>query len=92
MPILDIKHVTTYCYSRRVSFGQHRMMLLPRDDATQKVLAYELQITPEPIRIDWSRDAFDNHVAQSGHPDTLKQMSAFGGKADIDQALRNVCF
>jgi transglutaminase-like putative cysteine protease len=85
MPILDIKHVTTYCYSRRVSFGQHRMMLLPRDDANQKVLAYELQITPEPIRIDWSRDAFDNHVATAQFDQRAEELS-FVSRIRIDHA------
>jgi transglutaminase-like putative cysteine protease len=63
MPILDIKHVTTYRYIRPVSFGEHRMMLRPRDDRDQKVLDSELEIIPKPIRLDWSRDIFGNYVA-----------------------------
>ena len=50
MPILDIKHVTTYRYNRPVSFGEHRMMLLPRDDDDQKVLECEIDIRPKPVR------------------------------------------
>jgi transglutaminase-like putative cysteine protease len=88
MPILDIKHVTTYRYSRRVSFGQHRMMLLPRDDENQKVLAYELQITPEPKRIDWSRDAFDNHVATAQFDQRAEELS-FVSKVRLDHAPAN---
>ena len=88
MPILEIKHVTTYRYSRRVSFGQHRMMLLPRDDGNQKVLAYELQITPEPIRIDWSRDAFDNHVATAQFDQRAEELS-FVSKVRLDHAPAN---
>ena len=38
MPILSIKHVTTYHYKRAVAFGEHRMMLRPRDDDDQKVI------------------------------------------------------
>ena len=38
MPILTIRHVTTYHYRRPVAFGEHRMMLRPRDDDDQKVL------------------------------------------------------
>jgi transglutaminase-like putative cysteine protease len=85
MPILDIKHVTTYRYSRLVSFGQHRMMLLPRDDGNQKVLIYELQITPAPIRIDWSRDAFDNHVATAQFDQRAEELS-FLSKVRLDHA------
>ena len=32
MPIFVIRHVTTYHYRRPVAFGEHRMMLRPRDD------------------------------------------------------------
>jgi Bacterial transglutaminase-like N-terminal region len=38
MPILTINHVTIYHYKRPVSFGEHRMMLRPRDDDDQKVI------------------------------------------------------
>jgi len=31
MPTLTIRHVTTYRYRRPVAFGEHRMMLRPRD-------------------------------------------------------------
>jgi len=63
MPILTIKHVTTYHYRRPVAFGEHRMMLRPRDDKDQKVLESELEITPEPSHLSWSQDTFGNHVA-----------------------------
>jgi transglutaminase-like putative cysteine protease len=88
MPILDIKHVTTYRYSRRVSFGKHRMMLLPRDDGNQKVIAYELQVRPEPIRIDWSRDAFDNHVATAQFDQRAEELS-FVSKVRLDHVPAN---
>jgi transglutaminase-like putative cysteine protease len=51
------------------------MMLLPRDDENQKVLAYELQITPEPIRVDWSRDEFDNHVATAQFDQSAEELN-----------------
>jgi len=63
MPILTIRHVTTYHYKQPVSFGEHRMMLRPRDDDDQKVLESELEITPEPSQLTWTRDIFGNHVA-----------------------------
>jgi transglutaminase-like putative cysteine protease len=46
MPILTIRHVTAYHYKQPVAFGEHRMMLHPRDDGDQKVLKSELVITP----------------------------------------------
>ena len=63
MPILTIRHVTTYHYKRPVAFGEHRMMLRPRDDWDQKVLETGLEITPEPSLLTWTQDGFGNHVA-----------------------------
>ncbi len=63
MPILSIRHVTTYRYHQPVAFGEHRMMLRPRDDDDQKVLQSELEITPLPRALAWARDGFGNHVA-----------------------------
>lgn len=63
MPILAIRHVTTYHYRRPVAFGEHRMMLRPRDDGDQTVLDLALDISPEPSELAWTQDAFGNHVA-----------------------------
>src|SRR3978361_1547824 len=63
MPILSIRHITTYRYRQPVAFGEHRMMLRPRDDGDQKVLRSGIAITPEPTGIDWTRDDFGNYVA-----------------------------
>ena len=63
MPILSIRHVTTYHYNQPVAFGEHRMMLRPRDDGDQKVLKSEIEITPAPKQLAWSQDIFGNHVA-----------------------------
>ena len=63
MPILTIRHLTTYHYKQPVAFGEHRMMLRPRDDDDQKVLESELEITPEPSQLAWTQDIFGNHVA-----------------------------
>ena len=38
MPSLTIRHVTTYRYRQPVAFGEHRMMLRPRDSHDQKVI------------------------------------------------------
>jgi len=63
MPILSIRHVTTYHYHQPVAFGTHRMMLRPRDDADQKVIYFEIEITPRPRQLAWRLDALGNHVA-----------------------------
>jgi transglutaminase-like putative cysteine protease len=63
MPIFVIRHITTYRYRMPVAFGEHRMMLRPRDDADQRILDSDIKITPAPSRMSWTRDAFGNHVA-----------------------------
>jgi transglutaminase-like putative cysteine protease len=65
MPIYTIRHVTTYHYRQPVEFGEHRMMLRPRDDADQKVIQSEIEITPEPRQLTWAQDIFGNHVAMA---------------------------
>jgi transglutaminase-like putative cysteine protease len=62
MPTLTIKHITTYQYRRPVAFGEHRMMLRPRDGHDQSLIDAKLVITPTPIRIRRTKDAFGNHV------------------------------
>jgi hypothetical protein len=62
MPILTIRHVTTYRYRRPVAFGEHRMMLRPRDSQDQRVIGASLEISPEPRSLRFVQDAFGNHV------------------------------
>ena len=63
MPSLTIRHVTTYRYRQPVAFGEHRMMLRPRDSHDQKVIEASLDISPEPSSLRFTEDAFGNHVA-----------------------------
>ena len=74
MPILTIRHVTTYHYKQPVAFGEHRMMLRPRDDNDQKVLESELEITPEPTQLTWTQDIFGNHVAAARFADRASEL------------------
>jgi transglutaminase-like putative cysteine protease len=63
MPIFSVRHVTTYRYSLPVSFGEHRMMLRPREGFDQKLLDATLAIEPQPKDIRWTHDVFGNCVA-----------------------------
>ena len=74
MPILTIRHVTTYHDKQPVAFGEHRMMLRPRDDNDQKVLESELEITPEPTQLTWTQDIFGNHVAAARFADRASEL------------------
>src|SRR5271166_6924101 len=62
MPSLSIRHVTTYRYRQPVAFGEHRMMLRPRDAHDQRVIEASLKISPEPRSLRFGQDAFGNHV------------------------------
>jgi transglutaminase-like putative cysteine protease len=62
MPILTIHHKTEYHYARPVSFGEHRMMLRPRDGHDLRVIGEQLTIEPTPVSVRWIRDVFGNTV------------------------------
>src|SRR6202047_3428269 len=63
MPLLTIHHKTEYRYSRPVAFGEHRIMLRPRDSHDLRVLSGSLAIVPEPMSLRWIHDVFGNSVA-----------------------------
>src|ERR1700676_2662442 len=63
MTILTVRHITTYRYKQPVSFGEHRMMLRPRESRDQTLLESKLEITPKPATLQWIQDVFGNHVA-----------------------------
>ena len=63
MPLLTINHKTVYRYTRPVAFGEHRIMLRPRDGHDLRVLSGSLEIEPQPMRLRWIHDVFGNSVA-----------------------------
>jgi transglutaminase-like putative cysteine protease len=63
MPLLTIHHKTEYRYARPVAFGEHRIMLRPRDGHDLRVLSSRLEIEPQPMRLRWIHDVFGNSVA-----------------------------
>jgi transglutaminase-like putative cysteine protease len=63
MPLLTIHHKTEYRYTRPVAFGEHRIMLRPRDGHDLRVLDSRLEISPEPMSLHWIHDVFGNSVA-----------------------------
>ena len=75
MTILTVRHITTYQYKQPVSFGEHRMMLRPRESHDQRLLESKLEITPKPTNLRWIQDAFGNHLAIArfaGRAETLR--------------------
>ena len=75
----DIVHTTVYAYKAPVTFGEHRVMFRPRDSHDQRVLATDLEVSPEAdIRL--ILDAHSNSVAlvQPSEPATeLKIVCSF---------------
>jgi transglutaminase-like putative cysteine protease len=63
MPLLTIHHKTEYRYARPVAFGEHRIMLRPRDGHDQRVRESRLDIAPQPMSLRWIHDVFGNSVA-----------------------------
>ena len=63
MPLLTISHVTTYTYRQPVRFGEHRLMVRPRESYDQHLVSATLGIDPEPADIRWLQDVFGNSVA-----------------------------
>jgi transglutaminase-like putative cysteine protease len=65
---LRVSHVTTYDYTRPVRFGEHRLMIRPRDSHDLRVLDATLSIAPA-ARVRWIYDVFGNSVAVAGFED-----------------------
>ena len=43
----EIVHTTVYRYRQPVSFGEHRVMFRPRDSHDLRVLATDLEVSPD---------------------------------------------
>ena len=62
MKLLTVRHATTYRYAAPVTFGQHRLMLRPRDSHDLRLVEAELALSP-PGTLRWLHDVFGNSVA-----------------------------
>lgn len=58
----DITHTTLYRYSEPVTFGEHRVMFRPRDSHDLRVLATDLQCSPD-ANVRMIQDPHSNSVA-----------------------------
>lgn len=74
MPVVSIRHLTSYRYRNPVAFGEHRMMLRPLESYDQRLLSAELTISPEPSVQHTIHDVFGNCVGIArfqGRSDTI---------------------
>jgi len=74
MPQLAVHHVTTYRYRQPVAFGEHRMMLRPREGHDQRLLQTRLDISPQPTELRWLHDVFGNSVAVARFEGRAKEL------------------
>jgi transglutaminase-like putative cysteine protease len=89
MRTLTIKHITTYRYRQPVAFGEHRMMLRPRDSHDQKLTDAKLVITPTPTSIRRTRDAHGNHVDIATFADRANELR-FDSTVRLDHAPADI--
>ncbi len=73
MSRLQIRHNTTYRYRKPVSFGEHRLMMRPRESFDQHVLVSRLHATPAPSELRQVHDVFGNCIT----------IARFEGRSDI---------
>ncbi len=74
MPFVNLTHITTYDYSQPASFGEHRLMVRPRESFDQHLISSQLIIDPEPSEIRWLHDVFGNSVAIATFRKRAKQL------------------
>lgn len=90
MPLLTIHHKTEYRYDRPVGFGEHRLMLRPRDGHDIHVLSERLDIFPNPSSLRRIHDVFGNSVAIAGF-DTEADRLAFDSTITVEHyPLENI--
>ena len=61
--LFDITHTTHYRYHQPVQLGEHRVLFRPRGSHDLRVLATDMQVTPEPLDIRLIQDVYSNSVA-----------------------------
>jgi transglutaminase-like putative cysteine protease len=83
MPLLTIHHKTEYRYTHPVAFGEHRIMLRPRDGHDLRVLSGSLKIAPAPMSLRWIHDVFGNSVAIATFDERAETLS-FSSTATVE--------
>lgn len=74
MPLLTIRHTTEYRYRQPVAFGEHRIMMRPRESFDQRLLNARLDISPHPRELRWLHDVLGNSVAVASFATRAKML------------------
>ncbi len=70
---LRILHRTRYAYDRPVTFGEHRLMIRPRDGHDMRILDSSLTVSPR-ADVHWAFDTFGNSVALLSFHDEANEL------------------
>ncbi len=73
---IRIQHQTIYRYAEKVAFGQHRIMLRPREGHDIRIEQSMLEITPAHA-IRWLRDVYGNSIAVVDFHERASQLSVY---------------
>src|ERR1700690_4264838 len=74
MSLLTVLPSTVYRYGEPVCLGEHRMMFRPRASHDLRLIRTNLVITPQPDRLRWLHDPFDNSVAIATFEGTTSEL------------------
>jgi transglutaminase-like putative cysteine protease len=74
MKLITVHHATSYRYARPVTFGEHRLMLRPRDSHDLRLVDAELSVYP-PANLRWMHDVFGNSVAMANFVEPSAELS-----------------
>jgi transglutaminase-like putative cysteine protease len=85
---LKVTHTTIYRYANPVTFGDHRMMLRPRDSHDLRLLATKLEITPRPTALRWLHDVFGNSVTVASFSGAANELR-FTSEIDLEHFESN---
>lgn len=74
MTLLTVHHVTDYRYDRPVLFGEHRLMMRPRDSHDLRLKSASLAIEPA-YRMRYMHDVFGNSIARVDFSDAADRLT-----------------
>ena len=89
MPVVSIRHVTTYRYRKPVAFGEHRVMYRPLESFDQRVISASLDVGPEPSLLSHVHEVSGAGVAVVRF-DTPAERLTFESRVTVDHAPRAV--
>jgi transglutaminase-like putative cysteine protease len=85
---MTVRHSTIYRYANAVTFGEHRMMVRPRDSHDLRLLSTQLTISPEPVGVRWLHDVFGNSVAIASFGTATANQIHIVSQIDLDHFER----